>query len=133
MKRSSRGLGIVGAALAAMLLGGSPALPVTPSGPGFDGLWSVLIITDSGECDRAYRYSLRVNKGAVSYQGDPGGIDVDVSGRIDQGGRVNVSISRGQQKADGIGRLANGRGTGTWQGKSPTAQCSGRWEAERRG
>jgi hypothetical protein len=133
MKHSSRAWGVVVAALAASILGGSPAPQAAPSGAGFDGLWSVLVITDAGECDRAYRYSLRVTRGAVAYQGDPGGIDVDVSGRIDEGGRVNVSISRGQQSANGTGRLANDRGAGTWRGKSPTAQCSGRWEAERRG
>jgi hypothetical protein len=131
--KASRAWGVVGVALAAAILGGSPAPQAAPSAAGFDGLWSVLIITDSGECDRAYRYSLRVNKGTVSYQGDPGGIDVDVSGRIDSGGRVNVSISRGQQSASGTGRLGNDRGAGTWHGRSPTAQCSGRWEAERRG
>ena len=132
MKCSSSAWGIV-VVLAASILGGSAVPQSASARSGFDGVWSVLIITDSGECDCAYRYSLRVNRGAVQYQGDPGGLDVDVSGRIDEGGRVNVSISRGQQRADGTGRLGNDRGAGTWKGRSPTAQCSGRWEAERRG
>jgi hypothetical protein len=33
----------------------------------FDGNWSVLIVTDAGQCDRAYRYGLviRDGRGAV--------------------------------------------------------------------
>jgi hypothetical protein len=99
----------------------------------YDGLWSVLVVTESGECDRAYRYSLRINRGTLKYEGDPGGIDVAVSGRVDDGGRVNVSVGRGQHSASGTGRLSTDHGAGTWRGKSPTAACSGRWEAERRG
>jgi hypothetical protein len=26
----------------------------------FDGTWTVLIMTDAGTCDRAYRYGLRI-------------------------------------------------------------------------
>ena len=33
----------------------------------FNGTWSVLIITESGPCDRAYPYPLRVSTGKVSY------------------------------------------------------------------
>jgi len=121
---------------AALLAGGITAgnSQAAPSGKaGYDGLWSVLIITESGECDRAYRYAMRIAKGDVRYQGDPGGIDIDISGRIDDRGHVNVTVSRGQQFANGTGRLATDRGAGTWKGKSSTAECSGRWEAERRG
>jgi hypothetical protein len=33
---------------------------------GFDGIWSVMIITDNGACDRAYRYPLRIANGRTS-------------------------------------------------------------------
>jgi hypothetical protein len=94
-----------------------------------DGAWSVLVITESGDCDRAYRYPVRIHGGTVSYQGEAG---VTVSGHVDGSGKVNVSVQRGQQSAHGTGRLASDRGSGTWTGRSPRAQCSGRWEAERR-
>ncbi len=35
----------------------------------FDGPWSVVIITDEGNCDRAYRYGLRIEAGRVYYAG----------------------------------------------------------------
>ena len=95
----------------------------------FDGPWSVLIITEAGDCDRAYRYGVRIHRGRVIYEGQPG---VQVSGRVDRNGRAIVSVRRGDDYASGSGRLFGNRGVGTWRGKSPTAECRGRWEAERR-
>ncbi len=41
---------------------------VTPTRalPAFDGLWSVLIVTEKGDCDRGYRYPIRIARGALS-------------------------------------------------------------------
>ena len=95
----------------------------------FDGSWSVLIITEVGDCDRAYRYGVRIERGKLIYMGETG---VNVSGRVDRNGRVSVSVSRGDQSATGAGRLFGNRGAGKWKGKSSSAKCSGRWAAERR-
>lgn len=107
------------------------------SGPGqrpaqaaaFDGHWSVVVITENGTCDRAYRYPVRVVNGAIKYEGEAG---IDITGRVDASGKLNATISRGEQSANGTGRLSRSAGTGTWSGKSKTSACSGRWEAERR-
>ena len=32
------------------------------SAPNYDGLWSVVIVTEEGACDRAYRYPIRISK-----------------------------------------------------------------------
>jgi hypothetical protein len=86
-------------------------------------------MTEAGDCDRAYRYGVEIERGRVLYQGGTG---VEVSGRVDRNGRVSVSIRRGEQRASATGRLSGNRGVGTWRGKSSTAECAGRWEAERR-
>ncbi len=39
--------------------------PVAIARTPFDGLWSVSIITDAGDCDRAYRYALRIQNGRI--------------------------------------------------------------------
>lgn len=118
------------ATLAALALGAallsSSAVARTAS---FDGNWTVLIITDTGSCDRAYRYGVNVENGAVHYRGESG---VAVSGRVENDGRVTVSIGRGEQRAQGTGRLSDGSGSGTWSGTAASSRCSGRWEAERR-
>jgi hypothetical protein len=104
--------------------------PARPAQTRFDGTWSVLVVTEQGTCDRAYRYSLRIVQGVVYYDGEAG---ITMNGGVDAGGRVTVSLSRGQQSAQGSGQLSGDNGTGTWIGRSPTTVCSGYWEAERRG
>lgn len=95
----------------------------------FDGNWSVVVITETGTCDRAYRYPVRVVNGQIRYEGEAG---IEISGRVDGSGKLSATISRGEQSAKGSGRLARAKGSGTWSGKSTTSVCSGRWEAERR-
>ena len=115
------------------------AMGLTGIGPGkaaanFDGAWSVLIMTESGDCDRAYRYPVRVQNGRVLYNPDPGfGGSFSISGQVDRSGRVEVSVRRGDQGARGRGRLTGDSGTGTWSGSSPSQRCAGSWTAERRG
>src|SRR5215471_8218195 len=99
------------------------------SQPGFDGRWSVLIITDAGSCDRSYRYGVVVSRGRISYAGDS---SVMISGGVDPRGRVSVSLRYGQAAAQGSGRLSRSDGGGRWQGASSGSRCSGRWLAERR-
>jgi hypothetical protein len=95
----------------------------------FDGNWSVLIITQSGDCDRAYRYGVRITGGQVRYAGDA---SVEFTGTVGNDGRVSVTVRAGSQSASGTGRLSGNSGGGTWSGSSPNNRCSGTWEAERR-
>ena len=101
----------------------------TPAASAYDGQWSVLIITEAGTCDRAYRYPVRVVNGVLSYEGEAG---VEISGRVDPSGRIKATVQRGEQSANGSGRLSASSGTGKWTGKSSTTACAGRWEAEKR-
>ncbi len=107
----------------------SAAAAAAPARSIYDGLWSVLVITDSGTCDRGYRYLVRVEDGRVYYSGEAG---IDVSGRVSGNGHVNVVIGRGDQSASGTGRLYRDQGSGVWRGASSSNACSGHWEAERR-
>ena len=119
--------GIVLPALA--LLSVAAPASARSSQPGFDGRWSVVIITDAGTCDRSYRYGLLVSHGRIRYDGGSG---VMVSGGVDPRGRVSVSLRHGEAAAQGSGRLSGSDGAGRWQGASSGARCSGRWLAERR-
>jgi hypothetical protein len=94
-----------------------------------DGNWSVLIITEKGDCDRAYRYPLAVSDGHVRYSGESG---ANVQGTVSSGGAVRVSIRLGDKGANGSGHLSGNSGSGTWQGAGGGVRCSGRWEAEKR-
>ena len=106
----------------------APAVSATPGVTQFDGNWSVSIVTDSGECDRGYRYALRIASGKIYYDNP----SFDISGQVNPGGQVRVVVKAGSQVAVGTGRMSRDYGTGTWSGQSPTSRCSGHWEAERR-
>jgi len=96
----------------------------------YDGQWSVLIVTERGTCDRAYRYGVQIVNGNVVYDG---GGPINLSGRVAQNGAVRVTVSSSSGRADGAGRLARNVGSGNWRGRSGSEACSGYWEAERRG
>jgi hypothetical protein len=113
-------------ALLASALAPAPAFARTA----FDGQWSVLIVTNNGPCDRAYRYGLSIHNGAVIYEGSAA---VNVAGRVANNGVVKVRVWSGQQGAAGSGRLSRNDGRGTWRGTGSMGTCSGIWEAERRG
>jgi hypothetical protein len=111
------------------------AVPVRPGPPAaastaFDGNWSVVIMTQSGGCDPAYRYGVRIANGDVVYDG---GGPVDLQGHVFSNGSVRVHVSGAGQEASGQGRLSRTIGTGTWQGQGSLGSCAGVWQAERRG
>jgi hypothetical protein len=111
--------------LAAMLIG-----PPAAAGPAYagsyDGLWSVIIITQAGSCDAAYSYPFRIIGGRITSAGS-----FDVSGRVSGGGGVQVRISAGGSVANGTGRLGGGAGSGRLTATLSGGNCSGRWQATR--
>jgi hypothetical protein len=119
---------LLAAALVAVPFWTASAAPTAPGVAQFDGTWSVSIVTDSGSCDRGYRYALHIANGRIFYDNP----NFNVSGQVNARGQVQVMVGAGSQQAFGTGRLSRDYGTGTWVGRSPTEQCSGHWEAERR-
>lgn len=120
----TRSIKLAGFVVALALVASAPA----QSAP-HDGRWSVLVITEKGNCDQAYRYEVAVDEGKVSYAGRE---RVDFSGTVASSGAVKVNIRLGEQGATGSGKLSGASGAGTWQGTGNTGACAGRWEAERR-
>ena len=95
------------------------------SSPRYDGMWSVSIVTQKGDCDRGYRYPIRIANGTVVNGGsDP----FTISGKVGPSGAITVTVSSGSKSATGSGHLAGNSGGGLWQGGA----CSGTWTAERR-
>jgi hypothetical protein len=120
-------------ALAALAIFAGSSIPASAAPLGatrqsFDGSWSVLIVTEKGTCDRAYRYPVRISGGSVGYAGEA---SFNVSGRVGANGAVTVTVSRGNQSASGSGMLSASDGSGRW--RTASGECSGSWTAERRG
>src|SRR5580704_8066699 len=81
--------------------------------PRYDGVWSVSIVTKKGDCDRGYRYPIRISNGVLA-NGSP---DIfTISGKVSPSGTIVVTVSAGNKSATGLGRLAGNVGAGHWQG-----------------
>jgi hypothetical protein len=116
-------------AAAAMLTASAipAAAPAYAAAAAFDGQWSVLIVTQKGTCDRAYRYPVKISNGTVGYAGEA---SFNVSGKVGDNGAVIVTVSRGDRSAKGTGRMSATDGSGIWI--AGAGDCSGTWTAERR-
>ena len=93
--------------------------------PAYDGLWSVSIITEKGDCDRGYRYPIRIQNGTLA---NAGSVKVDIAGKVQPTGAITVTLNAAGKSANGSGRLSGDIGEGHWSG----GECSGTWTAERR-
>jgi hypothetical protein len=92
--------------------------------PRYDGIWSVSIVTKKGDCIASYRYPMRIANGVLGNGGD---VVLNISGKVADDGAVRVSVSHGDTRAIGSGRLASNAGGGSWK----TTSCSGSWTAQR--
>jgi hypothetical protein len=117
---------IAAAAFAAVAVSSGSA---SAQGKKFDGRWSIEVLTDKGECDRAYRYAVIVENGRARYGGPEG---FNVTGGVQPSGAVSGSIIYGSNRADVRGRLSGGWGQGNWTFVG-ARRCSGHWNAEKRG
>jgi hypothetical protein len=94
----------------------------------FDGLWSVSIITQYGDCNGGYRYPLRIVDGYVTKADDDS--SYAISGAVGRNGAIGVTVSGSGQSATGIGRLTQTLGHGVWH--TSNGECGGNWTAQRR-
>ncbi len=89
-------LALVAISFAGVLGAAAPAAATA----NYDGLWSVVIMTQKGTCDRAYRYPVRISNGAVENDGPS---LINVSGKVGGNGAVTVLVSAGDKSATGTG------------------------------
>ena len=101
------------AALAAPGAADARAARKVRMGGGYDGIWNVLIITQTGSCDPAYSYPFRISGSRISTAGA-----ADVSGSVGRGGGVVVRISAGGSVANGSGRLGTSNRRGPLERKT---------------
>jgi hypothetical protein len=114
-------------ALCALIASAAMLITTTSfSAPRFDGTWSVLVMTQKGTCDPAYRYPIKISNGQLLNAGDAA---FTITGKVAETGAITVTVSAAGKSATGSGHLAGASGGGMWTGGA----CSGSWTAERRG
>jgi hypothetical protein len=124
MTNSRKLLGI--SAFGALVVATTFASSASFAAPRFDGLWSVSVVTEKGDCDRGYRYPVRIANGQLQNAGDN---NFTITGKVAQTGAITVTVAAAGKSATGSGQLAGNGGGGHWTGGA----CSGTWTAERRG
>src|SRR5215469_5055075 len=95
-QKNLRNFTLAGAMALSMAALSGIASPAT-SAPSHDGLWSVVIVTERGTCDRAYRYPVRISRGAVLNDGPS---PITVSGKVGGNGAVKVLVTYGDKSAN---------------------------------
>ena len=113
------------ATLGTGLTGINDALAAGSEPTGFNGTWSVQLVTDSGLCG-SHSQSIAGENGHVRPIGNSA---ATVTGQISASGGVNLNIHHSLATADASGQLQANSGSGTW--RASTIGCSGHWTAQR--
>jgi hypothetical protein len=92
----------------------------------YDGSWDLIFVTQRGECDPAYNFTVDISNGVVSHPNL-----VRFHGHVASSGAVRALVTVQDKFAAGSGRLSSNSGRGTWSGHSAGALCSGYWTAQR--
>jgi hypothetical protein len=113
----------------ALAVAASVAAPGSTAGAStkFDGLWSLVVYTTSGQCEPSYRFSGQIRNGEISYANN----SLDVTGEVVESGAVFVKVVSRSGHAEAHGQFTTTRGSGTWSGESADGRCSGTWTATR--
>ena len=92
----------------------------------YDGSWDLLFVTQRGECDASYNFTVNISNGIVTHPNL-----VRFRGYVTRSGAVRASVTVQDKYAAGSGRLSASSGRGTWSGYSGYSRCSGYWTAQR--
>jgi hypothetical protein len=102
------------------------ATPAAATVGSYDGAWSLVFVTQRGECDPNYSFDVNISNGIVSHPNL-----VRLTGRVALNGSVHASVAVQDRFAAGSGKLTKTSGQGTWKGHSGSARCSGYWTARK--
>jgi hypothetical protein len=114
-------------ALSVALAGALLAHPASAlAGSRFDGQWNITFVTQRGDCDPSYNFTVDVLNGNISHPNI-----LTFRGHVAPSGAARASVRVGEKSASGSGTLAGTVGRGVWRGRSGTALCAGTWTAQR--
>ena len=109
---------------AVVFLAASILAPAAVSAGGdHDGVWSVSMVTKSGDCDRSLASRIQLREGRV----DQNLLFARIVGGVNSNGSVALHVLRGADSMTAKGRIVGARASGSWS--APGKNCSGSWTA----
>jgi len=100
--------------------------PAAQARSAYDGSWDLVFVTQRGECDPSYNFTVNISDGIVTHPNL-----VKFRGYVAKSGSVRASVTVHEKFASGTGRLTATTGGGRWSGHTGSARCSGYWTAQR--
>jgi hypothetical protein len=122
LSRAAKALAVCFAFAGSQLVAQSPA----SASSRFDGQWNLVFLTQRGDCDPSYNFTVDVVNGNISHPNI-----LTFRGRVASSGAVRASVRVGQKSASGSGKISGGTGRGVWSGSSGQSRCTGTWAAQR--
>ena len=92
----------------------------------YDGQWNITFVTQSGDCNPTYNYSVNIENGVITSPNVG-----TFRGNVTSSGAVRASVAVQEKHASGSGKLKGVLGRGTWTGWSGDQRCVGSWTAQR--
>ncbi len=111
-----------------LAVAGQTAIETASASAAFDGSWTVIIMTERGDCNNVPGLNVDIRDGTLAYSGS---FSLELHGRVSNDGAVQVRVAAAGQSANATGRLSTRFGGGTWHGAGTGGACAGRWSAER--
>jgi hypothetical protein len=90
----------------------------------YDGSWDLVFVTQRGECDPSYSFTVNISNGVVTHPNL-----VKFRGYVARSGAVRAAVTVHDKYAAGSGRLSGSSGRGAWSGYSGNGRCAGYWTA----
>jgi hypothetical protein len=114
--------------LLAILIGCATQLLATAADArsSYDGTWNITFVTQSGDCNPTYTYSVNIEDGVIRSPAAE-----TFRGNVTSSGAVRASVTMQERRASGSGKLTGVLGRGTWSGYSGDQRCAGSWTAQR--
>jgi len=127
MMRREKLAGLTSISVLALGLVTAPSLPAA-AGDQFDGVYSVEVMTDVGNCAKTYHGTVTIEGGHVKATSEAG---ASAFGLVDTEGTISMQFRDQDEIAHVAGHAKGLKAQGTWS--TPVSQCGGRWRAERQG
>ena len=120
------GVSVMNKCLLALLAGWLLLGTVAEARSTYDGQWNITFVTQSGDCNPTYNYSVNIENGVITSP-----MAETFRGSVSTAGAVRASVAVQDKRASGSGKLTGVRGRGSWTGYSGNQRCAGAWTAER--